>query len=232
MRRLLLPISIIVLALAVPVIPFLAFGAQLEAWLDETVHQVVNPTVAALLAVGLLSTDVLLPIPSSVLSTLGGEVLGFTLGTAASFAGLMIGAVVGFGLARSLGRPLAVRLAGADDIEQIDRLSERMGVTVLIVTRPVPIFAEAAVLFFGATRLSWRRFLLPVALANLTIAAAYSALGNWIHLELALILSIVVPVLATSLARRTVARHRSPPIAEPRQADKPICPGRRLDQKR
>lgn len=124
MRRLLLPISIIVLALAVPVIPFLAFGAQLEAWLDETVHQVVNPTVAALLVVGLLSTDVLLPIPSSVLSTLGGEVLGFTLGTAASFAGLMIGAVLGFGLVRILGRPLAVRLAGADNIEQIDRLSE------------------------------------------------------------------------------------------------------------
>ncbi len=204
MRRLLIPITAIVLALAVPVIPFLAFGAQLEAWLERTVHGIVDPVAAALLVVGLLSTDVLLPIPSSVLSTLGGEVLGFGAGTAASFAGLTLGAVIGFGLARTVGRPLMSRLAAADDIERIDRLSERLGVTLLIVTRPIPIFAEAAVLFFGATGLSWRRFLPPVALVNLVIAAGYSALGSWVHLPAALTLSIVVPVLATWLARRAV----------------------------
>ena len=86
-----------------PAIPFLVFGHQFEAWLDATVHQVVDPTFAALLIIGLLSTDVLLPIPSSVLSTLGGEALGFGLGTAASFVGLMLGAVFGFGLARVRG---------------------------------------------------------------------------------------------------------------------------------
>jgi uncharacterized membrane protein YdjX (TVP38/TMEM64 family) len=215
MRRLLLPIFVIFLALAVPVIPFVAFGPQLEAWLEETVHGVVSPAVAVLLVVGLLSTDVFLPIPSSVLSTLGGEVLGFTLGTAASFAGLMFGAIVGFGLARIVGRPLVIRLAGADDIEQIDRLSERMGTALLIVTRPIPIFAEATVLFFGATRLSWHRFLVPVALVNLVIAGAYSALGAWVHLPLALTLSIVIPVLATSIARYVVARPKPQAATEP-----------------
>ena len=206
MRRLLVPIFVIGLALAVPIIPFLAFGPQLETWLDKTVHGVVDPVVAALLIVGLLSTDVLLPIPSSVLSTLGGEVLGFWIGTAASFAGLMLGAIFGFGLARVLGRPLVVRLVKADDVGRIDHLSERMGTAVLTVTRPVPIFAEAAVLFFGATGLTWRRFLPPVTLVNLVIAGAYSALGTWVHLPLALTLSIVVPVLATAVARRMLAR--------------------------
>jgi len=202
MRRLLVPILVIAMALAVPVVPFLVFGPQLETWLDRTVHDIVDPVVAALLIVGLLSTDVLLPIPSSVLSTLGGDVLGFGLGTAASFVGLMLGAILGFALARFLGRPLVLRLAEAEDIERIDRLTGQMGTVVLIVTRPVPIFAEAAVLFFGATRLPWSRFLPPVAVVNLAIAAAYSALGNWAQLPLALTLSIAIPVLATVIARR------------------------------
>lgn len=210
MRIPIFSICAIALALAVPVIPFLAFGSQFEAWLDETIHQVVDPVWAALLVVGLLSTDVLLPIPSSVLSTLGGEVLGFGLGTVASFAGLMLGAIFGFGLARLVGRPLIVRLAKEDDLQRIDQLSERMGTAVLIVTRPVPIFAEAAVLFFGATRLSWRQFLPPVALVNLVIAGAYSALGTWVHLPLALILSVVIPVSATAVARRALGGNHPP----------------------
>lgn len=213
MRSLLLPICLIVLALAVPVIPFLAFGPQVETWLEESLREVVDPLWAALLVVGLLSTDVLLPIPSSVLSTLGGEVLGFGLGTAASFVGLMLGAVLGFVLARAIGRPLVHRLAAAEDVERINQFSDRIGAAVLLVTRPVPIFAEAAVLFFGATKLGWRRFLMPVAAANLVIAAGYSALGNWVHLPAALALSVILPVGATWAARRVLAR-REPGACE------------------
>ena len=206
MPRLLKPILLIALALAVPVVPFVAFGPQLEGWLDGIIHRTVQPTTAALLIVGLLSTDVLLPIPSSALSTLGGDVLGFWAGTIASFVGLMLGAVIGFGLARLVGRPLLHRMTGPDDLERIDRLSEHLGATVLIVTRPLPILAEAAVLFFGATGLSWRRFLVPVTLVNLVIAGAYAALGRWVHLPLALTLSIALPVTATFLARRWTGR--------------------------
>ena len=162
-----------------PIVPFLGFGPALEAWLESAIERTVDPVFAAALVVGLLGVDVFLPIPSSVLSTLGGEVLGFWGGTAASFAGLSLGAAVGFGLARAAARPLVRRLAAPEDLERIGRLSRRLGTAVLIVTRPVPILAEAAVVFFGAAGLPWRRFLPPVTIVNLVIAAAYSALGRW-----------------------------------------------------
>jgi len=111
MRQILLPILLIALALAVPIVPFLGFGPALEAWLESAIERTVDPVFAAALVVGLLGVDVFLPIPSSVLSTLGGEVLGFWGGTAASFAGLSLGAAVGFGLARAAARPLVRRLA-------------------------------------------------------------------------------------------------------------------------
>lgn len=205
MRQILLPISLIALALAVPIIPFLGFGAALETRLESAIERIVDPLVAAALVVGLLSVDVFLPIPSSVLSTLGGDVLGFFWGTAASFAGLSLGAVIGFGLARAAGHPLVRRLAAAEDLDRIGRLSQRLGTAVLVVTRPVPILAEAAVVFFGAAGLPWRRFLAPVAIVNLLIAAAYSALGRWVHLPAALLAAIAAPAIATLIAQKVVA---------------------------
>lgn len=206
MRQILLPILLIALALAVPIVPFLSFGPALEAWLESAIERTVDPLFAAALVVGLLGVDVFLPIPSSVLSTLGGEVLGFWGGTAASFAGLSLGAAIGFGLARVAGRPLVRRLAAPEDLERIDGLSRRLGTAVLIVTRPVPVLAEAAVVFFGAAGLPWRRFLPPVTIVNLVIAAAYSALGRWVHLPAALLAAIAVPAIATWLAQRVVAK--------------------------
>lgn len=206
MRQILLPILLIALALAVPIVPFLGFGPALEAWLESAIERTVDPVFAAALVVGLLGVDVFLPIPSSVLSTLGGEVLGFWGGTAASFAGLSLGAAVGFGLARAAARPLVRRLAAPEDLERIGRLSRRLGTAVLIVTRPVPILAEAAVVFFGTAGLPWRRFLPPVTIVNLVIAAAYSALGRWVHLPAALLAAIVAPAIAAWIAQRVVAK--------------------------
>lgn len=206
MRQILLPILLIALALAVPIVPFLGFGPALEAWLESAIERTVDPVFAAALVVGLLGVDVFLPIPSSVLSTLGGEVLGFWGGTAASFAGLSLGAAIGFGLARVAGRPLVRRLAAPEDLERIGRLSRRLGTAVLIVTRPVPVLAEAAVVFFGAAGLPWRRFLPPVTIVNLVIAAAYSALGRWVHLPAALLAAIVAPAIAAWIAQRVVAK--------------------------
>jgi hypothetical protein len=76
---------------------------------------------------------------------------------------------------------------------------------LLVLFRPLPVLAEASVLLFGATRLSWVRFLVPVSLANLGIAAAYSLLGNFGRTQHALLYvlaaSIAIPLLATTMVR-------------------------------
>ena len=115
------------------------------------------------LIVGLLATDVLLPIPASLVSTLGGARLGWAGGTAASWAGMSLGAVLGFAWLRYGGRPVAERLAGPEELQRIEQLSRRYGPSVLVVTRALPVFAEASVLLVGIERLAWRRFLPPVS---------------------------------------------------------------------
>lgn len=204
--RELLTISLLLAAvLLVPVIPFLAVGEQLEAevttWFDETL----TPTSTALLIAGVLATDILLPVPSSFVSTFGGAQLGVLLAIMASWVGMTFGGMLGFALARWGGRPLANRLTAAGDLRHTERLAARFGPLLIVLTRAVPVLAEASVLLMGATGLSWRRFLVPLVLSNLGIAVAYSVFGRYAAqydaLLPALVASIAVPLLATVLFR-------------------------------
>jgi 3-dehydroquinate synthase len=112
-----------------------------------------------------------------------------------------MGAALAFGLVRRFGRPLAKRLAGEEELSRMHELADRYGVFLLALMRPIPVFAEASVLFMGVARLDWRRFLVAVCLSNLGIAAAYSALGDRVRLTIALAASLAVPLLAALVAR-------------------------------
>lgn len=201
MRELLKPLLLLAAVLAITILPFAVFGAEMESWIETQLHSTLPPATVALAVVGLLSTDVFLPIPSSVVSTVAGNALGIWGGTAAAWAGMTAGAVVGYALAKLFGRPLAIRLSGAEEQERIDRLSRRFGPLVLVLARPVPVLAEASVLFLGTTRLGWTAFLVPVALSNLGIAAVYAALGQAVPLPYALAASLALPLLAAAAAR-------------------------------
>jgi len=206
MKPFLRPMIVMSLILLVPIVPFVLFGANFEAWVEQWSDQPYSKPATALIIIGLLATDILLPTPSSMISTLGGWQLGIVGGTLASWMGMTLGAVIGFMLARRWGRPLALWLSSEEDLERMLGLSQRFGPAVLIVGRGVPVLAEASVLLMGIHQLSWRRFLPAVLLSNLGIAFAYSAFGDYAEqnqwLPLALGISVALPVLLATLASR------------------------------
>ena len=187
--------------LAIPVIPFLIFGERLEARIANWFSLELPPGNVAVAVFGLLAGDILLPVPSSVLTTFAGRVLGFWDGTAVAWCGMTAGAVLAFGLVRVFGRPLAKRLSNDRELARMDALASRWGVFVLVLTRPIPVLAEAGVLLLGTTRLEWWRFLVAVGLSNLGIAAAYAALGNRVQLPVAVAASVALPLLTAAIAR-------------------------------
>ena len=205
MRGLLRPLLIVGLALLVPIVPFLWFGEQLEGAIEQWLNPPPAPGVIALATVGLLATDILLPIPSSVVSTVAGAQLGVLPATFVSWLGMTLGASLGFLVAKAWGRPVAGHFSSVEDLARMDNLSRHYGIWVLVVTRALPVLAEAAVLLLGATGLSWRKFLPVVMLSNLGIAAVYATLGHFARrqgeLPLALVAAIAVPLLVTTIAR-------------------------------
>lgn len=192
---------LIAAVLAVPIVPFVIFGDALESQIGGWLDDALPPWSVALLVIGLLASDIFLPIPSSVVSTFSGRMLGFWGGTAASWCGMTAGAAFAFGLVRLFGRPLAKRFSSEEELARVDALAARLGVLVLVLARPVPVFAEASVLLMGTTRLSWWRFLSAVGLSNLGIAAAYAALGEQVQLPVALAAAIAIPLVAAAIAR-------------------------------
>jgi uncharacterized membrane protein YdjX (TVP38/TMEM64 family) len=209
MRELSRPLIIVVLVLFVPIVPFLLLGDAFEEQVWNWFNTHVSPRELAAAVVLLLSSDILLPIPSSLVSTMAGARLGILGATAASWLGLTIGSLAGFALARLFGEPLVRMFSKPDDLARLQDVTDRFGPLALAATRPLPILAEATVLLLGATRFPWRQFLPTLLLSNLGIAAAYALLGSFSlehgQLPLALAGSVILPLIATIVARYLLA---------------------------
>lgn len=210
------PLSILlgltILAVAVPLVPFLAFGARLDhaiaAWLDPPPP----PAVLAAAEVAILAVDILLPVPSSLVATLGGAQLGIVAGTLCGWVGMTLGAIAGWGLGRLVGRRALARL----DDEARASLAARerqLGPLLVVVTRPLPLIAEAAAIMAGAAAMPFRTFLAAAASGNLAIACAWSVAGAvgraGDSLQWMLVWSLIVPVMLTWLWIRTGVQSRA-----------------------
>jgi uncharacterized membrane protein YdjX (TVP38/TMEM64 family) len=206
MHALVRPMLVVTLVLLLAIVPFLLLGDAFEAALRSWLSERARGREFAMGVVALLAADMILPVPSSGVSTLAGARLGIFWATAASWLGMSIGSVGGFALARWLGEPLVRRTIGTEDMHRLTSITHACGSLAIALTRPVPVLAEAAVLLLGATRLAWKKFLPVVLLSNFAIALVYSILG-WLsfargQLAIALAASIALPVLATLIARR------------------------------
>jgi uncharacterized membrane protein YdjX (TVP38/TMEM64 family) len=163
-RRVLL---VIACAALVPLIPFLIVGELPgEQWLQARGRS--DFAFGAAGAV-LLGSDVLLPIPSSVIGALLGARLGFVTGFAFAFAGLSAGAAVGYALGRLVPHELAGAAPGA--------AATQCNLALVLLSRPVPVLAEAAAITAGATRLPIWRFAGAAAAGNALYAAALAGNG-------------------------------------------------------
>ena len=168
--------GVAIVVLATILVPFGLWGEQFEGWSAAALSSSQRDwtTVAVVL---LLATDVLLPIPSSLVSTAAGAALGWTAGTAASTAGMTAGAMVAYGLGRAAGRPAINRWVGTAEMARFDRLFSRVGAWAIVLGRPVPVLAESSAFLAGSNAYPVGRFALLSAAANFAISAIYAAIG-------------------------------------------------------
>lgn len=168
--------AVAIVLLAAILIPFAVWGEQLER-LTLAALSDRQQDWTALVVVLLLATDVLLPIPSSLVSSAAGAALGWTAGTAASTVGMTAGALVAYGLGRAAGRPVIARWVGAAEMARFDRLFSRVGAWAIVLARPVPVLAESSAFLSGSNAYPVGRFVLLSGAANLAVSAIYAAIG-------------------------------------------------------
>jgi len=104
------------------------------------------------------------PIPGSVTTLVGGIMFGFWPAFALSTAAVLTGSLLAFGLARTFGRPLVVRLVGPKITERyLGAMTSRARIALLLMLL-LPFFPDDALsLVAGLTGISWAFFLVAAA---------------------------------------------------------------------
>jgi uncharacterized membrane protein YdjX (TVP38/TMEM64 family) len=133
-------------------------------------------TLAAVLGVGLLVADVLLPVPSSLVMVAHGALFGVVGGTLLSLLGSVGAALFGFAIGRRGGRMME-RLVTPAERERANYLLKRWGTLAIIVTRPVPLLAETVAIMAGTSSLGWGRVALAALAGSLPPALLYAITG-------------------------------------------------------
>ena len=187
--------------------PFFLFGDFIEAWTQTFIESAAGRPLLVGVVLGLLlATDILLPVPSSVVSTAAGLLLGFVGGMLTSLGGMVASCIAGYWLGTRIGRPVATRMVGAGELLWLEEKGRRIGDWVVVAARPVPVLAEASVIFAGMSRMPLARFMTLTTLSNLGISAVYAAVGALsatIHsFLLAMAGSILLPWLAMIVLKR------------------------------
>ncbi|MEO8484406.1 MAG: VTT domain-containing protein [Acidobacteriota bacterium] len=165
-----------VLLLALILVPFFLFEDFFNTLAARFASGEGSSWYAAVGIGGLLASDVVLPIPSSIVSAAAGVLLGFAGGTAVIWAGMTMSCGIGYWIgARSAGA--ARRFVGERGLARAAAIAQRYGSFAVVLCRPIPVLAEASTVFAGLVHAPRQPFFWACALSNLGVAMAYAAVG-------------------------------------------------------
>lgn len=161
------------------IVPFLLFGETIDVWTASLIELAQTHRLqAGLLLMLLLALDIVMPVPSSLVSTACGMLLGLWGGTLASFAGMTITTVAGYVIGRYASSPTE-KWIGESEVRLLRDFHRRHGLLLLLAMRPVPVLAEASSVFSGISRLPFGPVLAVTAAGNLVVSFLYAAIGSW-----------------------------------------------------
>lgn len=192
-------IGLLVLLSSCAGIPTTAEANELVQTLREHEHW------AWALAIALIWSDLVLPVPQAVviaaLGILYGPLIAALLG---SFA-LITGGVLGYALMRTSARRLLRRFVPPGSLQRMENRFDRGGAWAIVLTRALPFsLAEAMVLLAGLVKMPARKFVAALIAGSVPAAAVFAAIGaGWAsEPALALAVSYVLPILMLPVALR------------------------------
>lgn len=158
-----------------------------------------NKILVSVMVIFALTADVILPVPNGITNTFAGMSLGWAISSVIVWIGFNLGATFAYALGRFAGRPIAKKLVSNKEFEEVRASLKNFNVIGLIVSRPVPGFAELIAITAGLSKIPFRLFLLVVSTTNIGVAIIFSGIGAAAiendSLSLAFIGAIIFPAV-------------------------------------
>lgn len=149
-------------------------------------------SAAAILA--LLTVDLLVPVPSSVVMIVSGGVFGIAGGASLALAGSLLGNYLGFEAARRYGRDAMRRFVGDAQLERMEEVFARRGALAVVVSRPLPILMETFSIAAGLSGMRRSTFVLASLTGTAPIVVVYAYAGSRAVAEGTLVPAVVMLV--------------------------------------
>jgi len=161
------------------VVLFLLFGAM-ENCVQAQLQSRASILGYAILSSLFLISDILLPIPSSLIMILNGKILGIMMGTVVSLLSGLVSSTIGFFLGR-ISSPVVDKYFSESERRSGNDLISRFGSAAIIISRALPVLSEAVSVVAGTTTIEFRQFLIGSAVGHLIVSLGYAAMGRYLQ---------------------------------------------------
>jgi uncharacterized membrane protein YdjX (TVP38/TMEM64 family) len=161
---------------------------------------------AWLVGIGLLLSDLILPIPGTAIMAALGYIYGPVIGGLVSAVGSFLSGMLAYLLCRATGRRTAVWLVGEEDLRKGERLFTDVGGWLVVVSRWLPLFPEVIACLAGLVRMPTRLFVMSLACGSVPLGFVYAGIGaaGSERPGLALALSAGLPPLLWWIVKRRI----------------------------
>ncbi len=177
MRLVKLAIGLVILLL----LPFLLWGRGVEELftIDGTISLLRGFGVwGVAAAVLLLVSDILLPIPATLVMTALGMLYGPVVGGLIGAGGSFLGGMIAFLACAKLGRPAARHFVSDAELVRGETLFERWGAWIIVLSRWLPIIPEAVSCMAGIVSMPRRLFTGALACGVVPPAFTFAIVGH------------------------------------------------------
>jgi len=200
-------LGLIIIVMTSIILPLSLLESSLQDIVDQiTIWSGENIIFNSLLVIFALTADVFFPVPNGLTNTIAGAILGFYIAIPIIWIGLTSGAIVGFAIGKFAAKPIAKKILSESELKKSQDLSKKFGISILLLSRPAPAFAEISTVAAGMSGMSWVTFLSVMIISNFFVAIIYALIGTAAltsqSVSLAFIGIAIIPFLFWLLARR------------------------------
>ena len=163
---------------------FLAFGEYFEEILKpDEFNSKFDSANAWLIALGLMISDLFLPIPASAVMSAIGSKYGLFYAFLINTAGLLLAGLTAFAVAKVFSKKGARFICSETEIHEYSQFFDKWGGFSIIASRALPILPEVTSLMAGFAGMNFKKYFLSLLLGSSAVSLLYSWIGSSSSME-------------------------------------------------
>lgn len=170
MKKIIIPFLVTAIII---IVMFLLFENMEQYFTDLLKGSSNQKIIYSLVSFLALTSDIVLPVPSSIVMYSNGFVLGLMRGMALSLSSVMVGALFGY----YLGKFTSLGLKAKED-QKADLFLNKYGAIAILVSRGIPIFSESICIVCGYNKMKLKYYLLLNLIGYIPICILYAYCGS------------------------------------------------------